>query len=318
MLDLFLSTYHQLEFEGLELGESDNSLEEGIELCATEMTTPFKPLMVKGLVQSIKDHKIVMNDGGFVPVKPPRYQSYSFDLIKAANIYEELVKARVILPDSTKKMPKPEELRGKKYCKVHYTFNHSIANCVQFRDWIQDFIVKGKLLLEKPKVNMIVDTYPFPEAPINMIKLNWVERGKGRAIMDEIGERRQAGRPREGVRRLPDRPQATVVKGVALCSKCQCECELEVPTLGAIIDRELFRRREMEEHDVRRSVLQAAETSKETTKNVFQRLGGDLESKGLSKVFRDFEASEEVEDVRFPCWMDIKTPQPTNHSSMRQ
>ncbi|KAM2004822.1 hypothetical protein ACFX15_000077 [Malus domestica] len=85
------------------------------------MTTPFKLLTVKDLVQSIKDQKIVMNDGGFISIKLSKYQAYSFDLTKAAD---------------TKKMPKPEELRGKKYCKIHYTFNHSITNCVQFRDWI--------------------------------------------------------------------------------------------------------------------------------------------------------------------------------------
>ncbi|CAN6679430.1 unnamed protein product [Malus baccata var. baccata] len=118
--------------------------------------------------------KIVMNDGGFVPMKPPKYQSYSFDLAKAPEIYEELVRARVIVPDSTKKMPKPEELRGKKYCKLHYTFNHSITNCVQFRDLIQDLIVKGKLLLDKPQASMMVGTNPFPEAPINVINLIWV------------------------------------------------------------------------------------------------------------------------------------------------
>ncbi|KAM1518781.1 hypothetical protein ACFX1Z_021678 [Malus domestica] len=112
--------------------------------CASEMTTPFKPLTVNGLVQPIKDQKIVMNDGGFVPMKPPKYQSYSFDLAKAPEIYEELVRARVIVPDSTKKMPKPEELRGKKYCK---------------------------LLLDKPQASMMDDTNPFPEAPINAIRL---------------------------------------------------------------------------------------------------------------------------------------------------
>ncbi|KAM2833165.1 hypothetical protein COP1_033027 [Malus domestica] len=68
-------------------------------------------------------------------------------------------------------MPKPEELRGKKYCKLHYTFNHSITNCVQFRDWIQDLIVKGKLLLDKPQASIMVDTNPFSEAPINAINL---------------------------------------------------------------------------------------------------------------------------------------------------
>ncbi|KAM1204068.1 hypothetical protein ACFX2J_019804 [Malus domestica] len=141
------------------------------------MTTPFKPLTIKGLVQPIKDQKNVMNDGGFVPMKPPKYQSYSFDLTKAPEIYEELVRARVILPDSAKKMPKPEELRGKKYCKLHYTFNHFIVNCVQFRDWVQYLIVKGKLLLDSPQTSMMVDTNPFPEAPISMINLIFKEPG---------------------------------------------------------------------------------------------------------------------------------------------
>ncbi|KAM1375247.1 hypothetical protein ACFX2I_025704 [Malus domestica] len=166
----------------VEVGEAgpeckDDHEEKSIDVCAAEMTTPFKPLTIKGLVQPVKDQKIVMNDGGFVPMKPPKYQSYSFDLTKAPKIYEELVRARVILPDSTKKMPKPEELRGKKYCKLHYTFNHSIVNCVQFRDWVQDLIVKGKLLLDSPQASMMVDTNPFPEAPISMIDLVFKKSG---------------------------------------------------------------------------------------------------------------------------------------------
>ncbi|KAM1315719.1 hypothetical protein ACFX2F_019451 [Malus domestica] len=114
--------------------------EENVDVCAAEMTTPFKPLTVKGLVQPVKDQKVVMNDGGFVPMKPPKYQSYSFDLSKAPEIYEELVWAR-------------------------------------FRDWIQDLIVKGKLLLDSPQASMMVDTNPFPEAPINMINLILPEPG---------------------------------------------------------------------------------------------------------------------------------------------
>ena len=104
---------HQVEFEG-EQKEDDGHGREVIDMCGVEMTTPFKPLIMKGLVQPVKDQKVVMNDGGFVLMKPPKYQSYSLDLTKAAKIYEELVRARVIVPDNTKKLPKPEELRGKK------------------------------------------------------------------------------------------------------------------------------------------------------------------------------------------------------------
>ncbi|KAM1777274.1 hypothetical protein ACFX11_043959 [Malus domestica] len=176
---------HHVKVEKAGPEHEDGHDKEEIDVCAAEMTTPFKPLMVKGLVQPIKDQKIVMNDGGFIFMKPPKYQSYSFDLAKAPEIYEELVRARIILPDSNKKMSKLEELKGKKYCKLHYTFNHSIANCVQFRDWIQDLIMKGKLLLDKPQTIMMVDTNPFPNAPINTINLVWVEKLRSSFVTQE-------------------------------------------------------------------------------------------------------------------------------------
>ncbi|KAB2636835.1 S2-RNase [Pyrus ussuriensis x Pyrus communis] len=260
---------HQLEFEETELEESDGHGEEGINMCAAEMTTPFKPLMVKGLVQSVKGQKVVTNDDGFVPIKHPKYQSYSFDLTKMAEIYED-----------TKKMPKLEELKGKKYCKLHYTFNHSITNCIQFRDWIHDLMVKGKVLLEKPHANMMIDTYPFPETPTNMINQSWAKKGKGKATW-------------EG---LSNRPKATIVKKVVLCSKCQCECKLEVLTSRAIIDQEL----------ARISIMRVAK--KETSRNVFPRLGRDSQPNGLSEVFRNYEASEDVEDkeAKMSKGMDVR------------
>ena len=52
---------------------------------------------------------------------------------------------------------------------------------------------------------------------------------------------------------------------------------------------------------------------KKTSKNVFQRLGGDSQPKGLSEVFRNYEASEEVEDkeAKMPKWVELRPPQPS-------
>ena len=194
---------------GGELEEDEDHGSRAMDMCAAEMTTPFKPLIVKGLVQPVKDQKVVMNDGRFVPMKPPKYQNYSFDLTKVAEIYEELVRAKVIIPDSAKNLPKPDELRGKKYCKLHYTFNHSITNCVQFRDWIQDLIVKGKLLLEKPQANMMIDTDPFPEAPINMVQFK-VGRYKGKG--NHLGEKSRI-KVQEETPRLPEKSKSNFNKG---------------------------------------------------------------------------------------------------------
>ncbi|KAM1104093.1 hypothetical protein ACFX19_012699 [Malus domestica] len=50
----------------------------------------------------------------------------------------------------------------------------------------------------------------------------------------------------------------------------------------------------------------------ETSRNVFQRLGGDSQPKNLSEVFRNYEASEEVEDkeANIPRWVDARPSQP--------
>ncbi|KAM1153179.1 hypothetical protein ACFX19_036308 [Malus domestica] len=84
-------TIHRVEVEEARSKHEEGHNKEEIDICAAEMITPFKPLMVKGLVQPIKDQKIIMNDGRFVPMKPLKYQSYLFDLAKAPEIYEELV-----------------------------------------------------------------------------------------------------------------------------------------------------------------------------------------------------------------------------------
>ncbi|KAB2600538.1 receptor-like protein 12 [Pyrus ussuriensis x Pyrus communis] len=131
----------------------------------------------------------------------------------------------------------------------------------------------GKLLLEKPEVNMMINTDPFPKAPINMINLTWAKKRKGKTTWEVKVERRQ----------LLEKPKATIIKGL-----------LEVPTSRAIIDQKLIKKREIEEQEACRSIMRATEN--ETSRNVFQRLGGDFEPKNLSEVFRNHKASKEVED----------------------
>ncbi|KAM2728833.1 hypothetical protein EV1_000281 [Malus domestica] len=93
---------------------------------------------------------------------------------------------------------------------------------------------------------------------------------------------------------------------MVMCSKCQCECELEIPPAGILIDHELIRRKEEDERKkVHEKTKQA--TRRDTSRNVFQRLGGDSQPKSLSEVFRNHEASEEAED------MEAKTRRNADH-----
>ncbi|KAM1493283.1 hypothetical protein PS1_025447 [Malus domestica] len=83
---------------------------------------------------------------------------------------------------------------------------------------------------------------------------------------------------------------------MVMCSKCQCECELEIPPTGILIDHELIRRKEEDERMRAHEKIKQA-TKKDTSRSVFQRLGGDSQPKALSEVCRNHEASEEAEDI---------------------
>ncbi|KAM1978606.1 hypothetical protein EV1_014898 [Malus domestica] len=84
---------------------------------------------------------------------------------------------------------------------------------------------------------------PFSEAPVNMINLAWVEKGKGK-VANETEEGRPADRSIKEVIKLPEHPKAAIIKGMVPCSRCQCECELEVPPARVFIDHELIKRKE--------------------------------------------------------------------------
>ncbi|KAB2615689.1 receptor-like protein 12 [Pyrus ussuriensis x Pyrus communis] len=155
-----------------------------------------------------------------------------------------------------------------------------------------------KQSLKEPQANTMIDINPFLYASVNTINLTWVK-----------AEMRPIDTPTEGVIKQLKKPKASIIKGVVLYNKCQCECELKVPEAGAVIDQELIKRRKEEEHENRMSIMRAAE--RETSRNVFQRLGRDSQPKNLLEVFRNYEALEEVEDkeAKILKWVDVSPSQ---------
>ncbi|KAM1302055.1 hypothetical protein ACFX2H_013018 [Malus domestica] len=148
---------------------------------------------------------------------------------------------------------------------------------------------------DQGQVEAMVDKHadPFLEAPVNMINLAWAEKGKGK-VARETEEERPADKSTKGVIKLPEHPKAAIIKGMVLCSRCQCECELEIPPTGVLIDHELIRRKEKEERKKAREKARRT-AGRDTSRSVFQRLGGDSQPRALSEVFQNHEASEEVE-----------------------
>ncbi|KAM1328922.1 hypothetical protein ACFX2F_013137 [Malus domestica] len=123
------------------------------------------------------------------------------------------------------------------------------------------------------EVVIVNPVLPFSEAPVNMLNMTWVEKGKGKIIREEE-EGKLAKRPTEEIGKPSEYPKAAIIKGLVMCSKCQCECELEIPPAGVLIDHELIKR------EARERIKQA--TRKNTSRSVFQRLGGDSQPKALS------------------------------------
>ncbi|KAM1651516.1 hypothetical protein ACFXTN_004086 [Malus domestica] len=82
-------------------------------------------------------------------------------------------------------------------------------------------------------------------------------------------------------------------------------------------EEKLIKRRGKEEQKSCKDITQTSKN--ETSRSVFQRLGRDSQPKNLSEVFRNYEASEEVEDKKneTPRWVDVRPPQPSYASDAK-
>ncbi|KAM2796907.1 hypothetical protein COP1_007984 [Malus domestica] len=130
-------------------------------------------------------------------------------------------------------------------------------------------------------------------------------------VARETEEERLADKSIKEVIKLPKHPKAAIIKGMVLCSRCQCKCELEIPPAGVLIDHELIRRKEEEEERKEAREKAGRTAGRETSRSVFQRLRGDSQLRALSEVFRNHEASEKAEDneAKGPKEREIWHPQ---------
>ncbi|CAL2262770.1 unnamed protein product [Prunus armeniaca] len=123
------------------------------------------------------------------------------------------------------RFPKPDELKGRQYCKWHKSWNHSTNSCVVFRDVIQEGITARRLNLAEKPPSVTIDHFPQPQ--VNMVNLNWPEQK-----IDKPAAEASSNRGKRVTRETNQRPKATISAGVVLCSKCKCESKLEVTLDG--------------------------------------------------------------------------------------
>ncbi|CAL9024361.1 unnamed protein product, partial [Prunus brigantina] len=123
-----------------------------------------KPFICKGLVKIDNSHTKIP-DAKFAARET---KAYTFDLTRAEAIFDLLLTEKKVKLSFGHKIPKPEELKGKTFCKYHSSWSHNTNNCVVLRDVIQKLIDENKLQFPE-KTAMQVDSKPFPPPAINMV-----------------------------------------------------------------------------------------------------------------------------------------------------
>src|SRR6185312_17101070 len=83
-------------------------------------------------------------------------------------IFDLLLKEKQVKLPENHKLPMPQELQGRPYCKWHHSFTHATGECKELRRHIQSAIEQGRLILFHH--TMKVDTKPFP--PVNVVELS--------------------------------------------------------------------------------------------------------------------------------------------------
>ncbi|CAL2247238.1 unnamed protein product [Prunus armeniaca] len=164
--------------------EADNPTEadgDEVEMSSAEVSID-KPFVCKGLVKA-DNSRTKIPDAKFATQET---KAYTFDLTRAEAIFDLLLTEKKVKLSFGHKIPKPEELKGKTFCKYHSSWSHNTNNCVVLRDVIQKLIDEKKHQFPE-KAAMQVDSKPFPPPVINMVnaqlraeyrEVRWPAKGK--------------------------------------------------------------------------------------------------------------------------------------------
>ncbi|XP_050211602.1 uncharacterized protein LOC126661779 [Mercurialis annua] len=194
--------------------------------CSTKMSeADCVPMVVRGMSFAMREHFEghrfrdlfeLTNRPGFVKKNKTAVvqKEYSFDLTKADDIFDALLKDGQIALSEGHVIPPSEELVGKDYCKYHNSWRHNTNNCVNFRNVIQKAINKEKLLFPTKKeadvkyvsINTVRPHFDsFPEQGHIQSKWN-PRRPKSRVETDGSKWRGEKGRPQQQKRKRHSSP----------------------------------------------------------------------------------------------------------------
>ena len=88
-------------------------------------------------------------------------ESYDFNVTKLDKLFDFLLKkGQIKLPDNHFMLP-PNQLKNKKFCKVHNAIPHSTNECRVFQQHLQRTIQQERLKFDMPRKIKVNDN-PFP------------------------------------------------------------------------------------------------------------------------------------------------------------
>ncbi|KAL2542265.1 putative retroelement [Abeliophyllum distichum] len=97
---------------------------------------------------------------------------FSFDITKVDIIFDRLYKDKQIKLSEKHKLPNPEQIKGKKYCKWYNALSHTTNSCLVLHHVLQDAIESRRITFESKK-KMVLDENLFPQPlDINMVTPN--------------------------------------------------------------------------------------------------------------------------------------------------
>ena len=162
---------------------------------------------------------------------------YLFDISKADQIFNCLVKDKQIKLLEGHKIPPANEVKGKKHCKWHYFWTHMTNNCITFKNTIQKALKKGRLKLAK-KGDITIDTNPFGLS-MNMVSVSITRKeqkeGKAPRWEKKLKEKDEAGPSQKAVWRLkPVKTQETGGKMLAKELVSSRGCSIQAVSWGGL------------------------------------------------------------------------------------
>ena len=104
----------------------------------------------------------------------------NFDVKKADRISDLLLEKKQLRLPANHVIPSVEELKGKKYCKIHNATNHNTNECRIFCFHIQKAIEQGKIKFgPTKKPTMDIDKHPF--SGVHMVEFQ-LAKGKMKVL----------------------------------------------------------------------------------------------------------------------------------------